>query len=972
MLANGRRLGAHLPLGHGMVKAADRAAEIGASALQVFTDNPTAWRRRPSSPRSCPRSASGSPAADRARSSSTPRTSSTSPAPIRTSTSAPSRVLANELRVAAAFGARVRQRPHRLASRRGRRGGHRAGSPTGVAPGARATSARRRAGRAVLVARERGGRRARASASTRRGARRDRPTAIAGRGRRPATGSASASTPPTLWGAGYADRRPRRRRRARSTSSTPAIGLDRLRLVHLNDSRSELGSRMDRHEHLGAGRIGARRARPAPHPPAPRARRPTSSRRPGMDEGYDARQPRARAATSLAGRPLAAAAARGLRDAAARRAGARRRSADDRRRSTSRRRRRTVARTRPVTRDRDPAPAVVATVLARGRAAARASSRSPPLLRLPGLDQRAGSGTPTRATTCSCCAASSLDGDGPAARPADVDRRRSTTAPSTTTCSRRRPSLSGADPVAVTAEIALFGIGAVAVVVVAGALDRRAGRRPRRPRCSLAVSPRRHRGVDVHLEPEPHRRCRARRRVRRRPGTRGRPARPLVAAVAALGRDGHDAVPRARASSSCRRSSARCSCRRPAAAAPGRAPRAAARRGRRAASRSSRRATCRCSIHELRARLRRDARDPRLPRRRRRERRDRRCRRRILDRRPAVARLAARRRCSRTAAASRSLVASSLVDRASRRWRSVGERGDRTAAPRWLAASARAGRSSPSRCSPRASPRSSRASPTTTTTRSSTRSCSRSSGAGLAPAGGRRRPAEPAATPSRPGATLAAALGIALVARGASTRAGPRRCRPDGGWPARRPGGRASDRRRSATGRSVLVGIPAFKNANALRFPLEHRRSRRRCRTSRPADPAATSSSCATRCSTTWSARRAADPPRTRGWPAATWLRRRARTAHCARIAVRGRPRPGDRRAHDASPVVSRRPTASPCGQRRRNANAGPCRPAFAVPETRTWRDVQVVPWKCAMVDPATGRRPRRRPLDAVARRQGP
>jgi len=46
MLSNGRRLGAHLPLGPGMVRAADRAAAIGASALQVFSDNPTAWRRR--------------------------------------------------------------------------------------------------------------------------------------------------------------------------------------------------------------------------------------------------------------------------------------------------------------------------------------------------------------------------------------------------------------------------------------------------------------------------------------------------------------------------------------------------------------------------------------------------------------------------------------------------------------------------------------------------------------------------------------------------------------------------------------------------------------------------------------------------------------------------------------------------------------------------------------------------------------
>ncbi len=34
------------------------------------------------------------------------------------------------------------------------------------------------------------------------------------------------------------------------------IGLDRLRIVHLNDSKGELGSHLDRHEHLGLGSIG--------------------------------------------------------------------------------------------------------------------------------------------------------------------------------------------------------------------------------------------------------------------------------------------------------------------------------------------------------------------------------------------------------------------------------------------------------------------------------------------------------------------------------------------------------------------------------------------------------------------------------------------------------------------------------------------------------------------------------------------
>jgi deoxyribonuclease-4 len=36
------------------------------------------------------------------------------------------------------------------------------------------------------------------------------------------------------------------------------IGKDRLRLIHLNDSKKQPGSRVDRHEHIGQGRIGMR------------------------------------------------------------------------------------------------------------------------------------------------------------------------------------------------------------------------------------------------------------------------------------------------------------------------------------------------------------------------------------------------------------------------------------------------------------------------------------------------------------------------------------------------------------------------------------------------------------------------------------------------------------------------------------------------------------------------------------------
>ena len=89
-----------------------------------------------------------------------------------------------------------------------------------------------------------------------------------------------------LWGAGY-------------DVSTPEgavavidrfeelIGLDRLPMLHLNDSRSLLGSRTDRHEHVGAGRIG-----PAGLGALLRDPRLGGAtfimETPGADEGYDA------------------------------------------------------------------------------------------------------------------------------------------------------------------------------------------------------------------------------------------------------------------------------------------------------------------------------------------------------------------------------------------------------------------------------------------------------------------------------------------------------------------------------------------------------------------------------------------------------------------------------------------------------------------------------------------------------------
>jgi deoxyribonuclease IV len=36
-----------------------------------------------------------------------------------------------------------------------------------------------------------------------------------------------------------------------------AVGIGRIKAIHLNDSKRELGSRVDRHEHIGRGRLGA-------------------------------------------------------------------------------------------------------------------------------------------------------------------------------------------------------------------------------------------------------------------------------------------------------------------------------------------------------------------------------------------------------------------------------------------------------------------------------------------------------------------------------------------------------------------------------------------------------------------------------------------------------------------------------------------------------------------------------------------
>jgi deoxyribonuclease-4 len=104
-----------------------------------------------------------------------------------------------------------------------------------------------------------------------------------------------------LWGAGYAVSDPLVIDRLLEDFGA-GIGLERLAMIHLNDTKSALGSRTDRHEHLGAGQIGpVGLAHWLTQPLL--ADVPFYLETPGMEAGYDDVNLR-RARDLAAGRPL--------------------------------------------------------------------------------------------------------------------------------------------------------------------------------------------------------------------------------------------------------------------------------------------------------------------------------------------------------------------------------------------------------------------------------------------------------------------------------------------------------------------------------------------------------------------------------------------------------------------------------------------------------------------------------------------
>jgi deoxyribonuclease-4 len=280
MLPDGRRIGAHLPLGTGMVKAVERAHEIGASAIQIFGDNPTAWRRRIEPPRE--------QAAFRERLANYDIAPVSIHAAYLVNLAGPDEgffersvgVLVNDMQTAPGFAARfvnVHTGSHRGA-------GTAYGTERVAEAVARVLAATDETADAPMLILENsagGG----FGIGTTIEEIADIADAIARRG--VASGRVGFCLDTAhAWGAGH---------RLSDPDETDAflarfdalIGLDRLKMVHLNDSKSELGSRLDRHEHVGAGQIGELgMAHILTHPLLSRAAYYIET--PGMDEGYDA------------------------------------------------------------------------------------------------------------------------------------------------------------------------------------------------------------------------------------------------------------------------------------------------------------------------------------------------------------------------------------------------------------------------------------------------------------------------------------------------------------------------------------------------------------------------------------------------------------------------------------------------------------------------------------------------------------
>jgi deoxyribonuclease-4 len=289
--ASHRLIGPHLPLAGGLIKAADRAKQIGAGTIQVFTDNPTAWRRRSTPPAEL--------AEFKARLAAAGIGPITVHAPYLVNLCGVNddfwarsvKTMANELVVGREFGANFVVM--HVGSHRGQE------RATGIKRLVRGLAAVLAEADATVE-----------SAHLDDAAHQPLPRLVlenaAGTG--DGIGSsledladimsaaATAGLPlerlgvcldtAHLWGAGY-DIGDSAWLDSFAERTERLLGRAAVAVIHLNDSRAELGSRLDRHEHIGAGKMGHGGLRDLLNHPW-LGSLPTYLETPGMDAAYDA------------------------------------------------------------------------------------------------------------------------------------------------------------------------------------------------------------------------------------------------------------------------------------------------------------------------------------------------------------------------------------------------------------------------------------------------------------------------------------------------------------------------------------------------------------------------------------------------------------------------------------------------------------------------------------------------------------
>lgn len=269
------RVGIHLGVARGLLRTARRARQIGATALQIFSDNPTAWRRRPEPP------------ADAAEFAAYCERQGIAPVAIHASylinlagkaepfASQSLDGLRDEMQRAPDFGATL-VNTH-IGSHRGEGG---AAGLRRIGEAVRTTLMDAPPGVRLVLENSAGG-------GDTLGSEIEELAAILDEVGGAAAQLAFCLDTAHLWGAGY-DISTAAGASAVLDRFDELIGLDRLALVHLNDSKSALRSLSDRHEHVGAGRIGAEGLATFLRDVRLPGRTAIVMETPGEDEGYDA------------------------------------------------------------------------------------------------------------------------------------------------------------------------------------------------------------------------------------------------------------------------------------------------------------------------------------------------------------------------------------------------------------------------------------------------------------------------------------------------------------------------------------------------------------------------------------------------------------------------------------------------------------------------------------------------------------